>query len=456
MYTIKERKDGKWELKKKSSSKAYRVFDSEIEAIRFCESKNLEYENNSKSAVNMTVKSVKKHGFLKTFIILLVVAILGFGGYVLYSYFASPKTSSPIPSVIEGADFSIHFLELGNEYTGDATYIKAGENDILIDAGSRKDSSKAIKKYIDQYVTDGKLEYVIATHAHQDHIAGFIGSNDSDNKDGILYEYKIGTIIDFSKTGSNSGIYRSYLEAREFAIKNGAKHFTAAECFEEKNGASKNYDLGGNMSFDIIYNKYYFEVAEDENDYSVCTMFNYNDHHFFLTGDLEHEGEMSIASYYDGSTKEKTLPKVDVFKAGHHGSESSSNHELLSIIEPKICAVCCCAGSVEYTARNAGTFPTQKFIDRISKYTDKVYVTSYYDEKDLTFKSLNGNIKIECNGTEIGVNCSNNNTILKDSEWFNQKIFTKGGYVSSGKGKTDFYSKATAGAVETIRRVWPK
>ena len=69
-------------------------------------------------------------------------------------------------------DLLIHFMELGNKFTGDSIYIKAGDTDILIDAGSRASSSTTISEYIDTYCTDGILEYVIVTHAHQDHIPG--------------------------------------------------------------------------------------------------------------------------------------------------------------------------------------------------------------------------------------------------------------------------------------------
>ena len=84
----------------------------------------------------------------------------------------------PVGSVVEvaEADLSIHFLELGNKYTGDCTLIKCGNTEVLIDAGSRTDSAVTIKNYVDKYCTDGILEYVIATHAHQDHIAGFVGN----------------------------------------------------------------------------------------------------------------------------------------------------------------------------------------------------------------------------------------------------------------------------------------
>jgi len=79
-------------------------------------------------------------------------------------------------TAIKDSDLSIHFPELGNKYTGDCTLIKVGNTEILIDAGSRKGSAETLVPYINQFCTDGTLEYVIATHAHQDHIAGFVGT----------------------------------------------------------------------------------------------------------------------------------------------------------------------------------------------------------------------------------------------------------------------------------------
>ena len=232
-------------------------------------------------------------------------------------------------------DFEIHFMELGNQYAGDSTYIKAGDIDIIIDAGSRKGSASTIYEYVNNYCTDGIIEYVIATHAHQDHIAGFVGNKTKtqtpfgyeSERTGLLYYYRVGTIIDFAITDVTSTLVTEYRDAVDYAVSKGATHYTAAECFNEENGAKKHYALSDtlNISFDVLYNKFYFEHSSDENNYSVCTMFNYNDLHFLLTGDLEEKGEESLANYYDGSTPEKTLPKVELFKAGHHGSKTSSN-----------------------------------------------------------------------------------------------------------------------------------
>ena len=362
----------------------------------------------------------------------------------------------PIVDNVVYDDLSIHFLELGNEYAGDSVYIKAGDADILIDAGSRKNSAATIKKYINQYCTDGKLEYVIATHAHQDHIAGFVGLSSGGKKDGILYSYEVGTIIDFPLTNSTTQIYEDYLYAVDSLVQNGTVQVNAADCFNEENGAQRVYNITEDITLEVLYNYYYFNNASDENDYSVCIMLNYKDKNFMFTGDLEEEGEHKMAAYYDGSTPEKTLPHVEVFKAGHHGSGSSSNDILLSKITPEIICVCSCAGSTEYTANYQTIFPTQEFINDVAKYTDRVYCTSYFDEKSLTQKSLNGDIIISTNGISIGVSATNNIIKLKDTTWFNETIYVKNGvYVSSGKGKKDFYTASTSGATPVVRRVWP-
>lgn len=399
------------------------------------------------------------------------------------TYKATVTREVIVEDVVETEELSIHFLELGNENTGDSVYIKAGKTDILIDAGSKYTSAETIKSYVDTYCTDGKLEYVIATHNHTDHVAGFAGNSSSSAKNfkgevvgktGLFYYYDIGTLIDFNyaeakKTGGSpeqllnkeqvssdfgsSTLYGKYLRAREYAISQGTNYYTAGECFNSENGASRVYKLSENITLEILYNYYYFNSGTNQNDYSVCSMLTYGDKHFMFTGDLELDGEERMAAYYDGSTPEKTLPHVDLFKAGHHGSNTSSNECLLEKITPDIVCVCCCAGSIEYTVNRVNTFPTQLFIDRISKYTDKVYVTSAYDETAGTFVSLNGNIVVSYSGIEIKVKGSKNSTILKDSEWFSGTVYEKSdGTIGSG---LTYYTAETEGITAVPRRVWP-
>lgn len=366
----------------------------------------------------------------------------------------NPNQETPGNLIYENLQF--HFLELGNKYTGDSVYIKAGNNDILIDAGSRKSSATVIKEYVDKYCTDGKLEYVIATHAHQDHIAGFVGSKSGNDRTGIFYQYEIDTLIDFALSDATSQLYEDYLDAVDYLVKNGTKHYTAKECYNNENNAKRSYELADGITMDILWNKFYFEPSEDENDYSVCTMFNFKNKHFMFTGDLEHEGEEAMAKYYDGSTKEKTLPHVDLFKAGHHGSRTSSNDCLLKKIQPKMVCVCCCAGGSEYTSNYNTVFPTQEFIDRVAKYTDQLYVTSMFNEKTLNFEPLNGTIIVSCNGEKVGLTATNNTTKLKDSTWFNEIVYVdSNNNICSGKGKEDFFTENSKNVIAVPRRIWP-
>ncbi|MGM9972249.1 MAG: ComEC/Rec2 family competence protein [Anaeroplasmataceae bacterium] len=332
-------------------------------------------------------------------------------------------------------DFQIHFMMLGNDKAGDSIYIKAGETDVLIDAGSRQASVDTTKEYINRYCKDGSLEYVIATHGDQDHIDGF---TDTTSRKGIFSSYECKNIIDFEYSTKTTATYNKYKELRDTEVSNGANHYYASECWNEENGAKREYQLSNNVTMEVLYNKYYFEKSSDENNHSVSLMFTYTSQgtskYFMFTGDLEKEGEEAMAEYYDGSTPEKTLPTVDLFKAGHHGSKTSSNDCLLDIIQPKMCVVSCCCGTDEYTENIDNQFPTQEFINRIAKWTDAVYVTTIYEELELLnneinttgYKPMNGNIIVSAGALGIGLSCSNNTTKLKDSEWFNTEIEING------------------------------
>ena len=78
---------------------------------------------------------------------------------------------------------------------------------------------------------------------------------------------------------------------------------------------------------------------------------------------------------------------------------------------------------------------------------------------NLTFKSFNGSICVSSNSTYVGIYATNNLIKLKDSDWFNEEVYTlenKGNKtVTSGANKTDFYNSSTEGAVKVKRRTWP-
>ena len=174
---------------------------------------------------------------------------------------------------------------------------------------------------------------------------------------------------------------------------------------------------------EILYNYYYENKfsGSDDNNYSVCLMFNQGDSHYLFTGDLEEEGEEYMVNYY---ADKGGLPKCVLYKAGHHGSKTSSTADLLAQIKPEYVVVCCCAGTSQYTDIKDNQFPTQDFINRVAPYTSKIYIptmVSYYEENGEikeTYAQMNGNIVVTAMRYKVTVDCSNNNTVLKDTEWF--------------------------------------
>jgi competence protein ComEC len=315
--------------------------------------------------------------------------------------------------IIVDGDLEIHFLELGNQYTGDCTYIKAGEKDILIDAGSKVSSIETIDNYLSDHVTDDKLEYVIVTHAHEDHYAGFATHESTQS---LFDLYKCEVIIDFAQITSDKSeqiMYNNYIRERNAEIQNGATHYTAAECIQNENINGK-FDLGDGITLTVLDSYYYYNRSGEENNHSVCVMIDDGKNHYLFTGDLEKEGEEKLVEMND-------LPEVKLYKAGHHGSKTSSNDVLLSVIKPEIICVCCCCGSPQYTEVNSNQFPTQAFIDRIAPYTDKVYVTTLcIDYEKKKFESMNGNIVVYSVDGVVNVKCSASDEILKNSEWFKE------------------------------------
>lgn len=372
----------------------------------------------------MSKTQVKKLPLALTIILTVVFLVVGFVGGAGVAFAVDKNTNAIYKSdVYSNGELSIHFLELGNNNTGDSIYIKSGETDILIDGGSRTNSSETIKNYVNKFVTDSVLEFVIVTHADRDHIAAFAG----DGSNVSLFDYyQVETIIDFPKTDKNSATLNRYYEKRNAEVEQGAKHYSALECWNEVGGAKRSYELSDGVTLNILYNYYYENHHIDENNYSVCFQIEQGENKFLFTGDLEEDGEKRLVQNND-------LGPVKLFKAGHHGSVTSSNDCLLDIIQPEIVVATCVAGSVEYTDNLLNTFPTQDFINRVSKHTQKVYVTTlgYIEVKgtkpdgstdygDVGYDSMNGNIVVTCIRGDITVKCSNNDTLLKDTAWFSE------------------------------------
>ena len=365
-------------------------------------------KRSNKRIARDAAKAVKKMStFEKVVLFIVIVAIIAVAVYGYYQgwfdKFINPITGNETPIVAEG-EVSVHFPELGNDKTGDCIYIKVGDVDILVDAGSNYDSADDIETYVDQYCTDNTLEFVIATHAHLDHIAGFAGNGSYPS---LFTKFVCETIIDFPLANTTSKVYQNYKTQRDLEVQQGAKHYTALECYNNENGAQRVYNLNedGTIQLEILYNYYYENYSSDsaggENNYSVCFLIRHGSNNYLFTGDLEERGEIAMVDYYN--EHHGGLPQCTLYKAGHHGSKTSSSVELLEQIKPQYAVVTTVAGTDEYTTVISNQFPTQTFINNIAPYTDKVYVTCMVADNADGYTSMNGDVVFNCTDGEITV-----------------------------------------------------
>lgn len=102
-------------------------------------------------------------------------------------------------------------------------------------------------------------------------------------------------------------------------------------------------------------------VGDGSNNDSIVLHGNLLDINFLFTGDLESEGEKVLIEHY-------SKLKVDVLKAGHHGSKGSSSQIFLKHIQPKIIIIS--AGE-----NNRYHHPHQEMLERVFSIGGKVFRT---------------------------------------------------------------------------------
>lgn len=231
---------------------------------------------------------------------------------------------------------SIHFIDVGQ---GQCVLISSDGCNMLIDGGEKEYSSKIIS-YIEN-LGIRKLDYVIATHPHSDHIGGLADVINYFEVDEIVAP----VIPDGLVPTSNS--YYNFLES----VKNNGKGMTRAT-------VGNLYYLG-DSSFEIIAPL--SDTSNDLNDYSVVCVFRYGENTALFGGDASEAEEYDIV-------KSNADIDVDLLNVFHHGSSSSSSEELLEMVSPEYCVIMC-------GADNSYGHPNKSTIKRLELFTNNIYRT---------------------------------------------------------------------------------
>ncbi len=253
-------------------------------------------------------------------------------------------------------DFSIHFVDVGQ---GDCTLVMCGEMTLLIDAGENGHETEVLN-YLRTMNID-KLDYIVATHQHSDHIGGIPEVLDEFDVDNIIMPR-----LTKAQTPTNS-TYKAFLTALQ---KSDAKIISAKPGSVYQLGDAK-FEILGPVTDD----------CEDINSMSAVTKITYGDTAFLVTGDAEKDEELEIIE--NGADLD-----CDVLRVGHHGSSTSSCKEFLNAVTPEICVISC-------GADNDYGHPHDKAVNRMLKHTEEIYRTDYCGSIVMTSDGENIEISYE-------------------------------------------------------------
>ena len=120
-------------------------------------------------------------------------------------------------------------------------------------------------------------------------------------------------------------------------------------------------------------------TGQGDNNDSIVTYGKFYGKSFLFTGDLEKSGEADLLKNYPDLT-------VDVLKAGHHGSKTSSSDEFIKAIKPQIALI-------SVGQNNRYGHPNHETLDTFNKYGVKIYRTD--QEGAVRFDEIDGKWKIK-------------------------------------------------------------
>ena len=239
--------------------------------------------------------------------------------------------SRPLP----GGTLEIRFLDVGQ---GDSTLIRTEEGCILLDTGdpsARQDVYFALNSF------GNRLEYLIISHAHADHMGGAAY---------ILEKMDVGTVI-LPRTVSSDDAYVQLLDA---VSESGASVLFA--------DAGLTFSLGG-ADFRILAP---LNTYEDENNRSALIRMDFGRVSALFTGDAESVSEADQIDKY--SIFRGSYLDADILKVPHHGSSSSSTVKYLRAVSPKFAVISC-------GRDNAYGHPSSDVLKRLENIGAQIYRT---------------------------------------------------------------------------------
>jgi len=252
----------------------------------------------------------------------------------------------------------VDFLDVGQ---GDSILIKSpyGQN-ILIDGGPDNSVISELDESLGWW--DRRIDLMILSHPHDDHVAGLIDVTKRFRVEKAAY-----TGVDYDSP--------AYLEWLKIIGEKGVGLVIIDR--------PQKINLGDDCYLDILYprNSYLGKTVDNINNSSIVIKLNCGLYNFLFTGDAENEIEHEFTEAY-----ESDILQAKVLKVGHHGSDTSSGLEFLAAVRPEIAVI-------QVGEDNDFGHPSRRVMKRLERLGTKIYRND-----------LEGTIRVASDGQIVSAN----------------------------------------------------
>jgi len=262
---------------------------------------------------------------------------------------ATDGTLTPASTVDDSASSTVEVHNINVGQSTSTLIIGLTGETMLIDTGDFTDDGEYVLAYLQRHDID-RLDHLVVTHNDADHIGG----------NAAIIEYYeteangIGAIYDPGIAASTK-TYEEYLDAVE-------EH--GVQLFETREGDRIDFE-GVDVQVLGPPEPYLANKARNEN--SIVLRLQYGQTSFLWTGDAEATQEAYLVEKY-GEKLDAT-----VYKAGHHGSRSSSSARLLNVVDPDAAII-----SSAYDSRYG--HPHEEVLQRLAERSIPAYWTAVHGD----------------------------------------------------------------------------